>query len=85
MFRQVGAAYGVAAFVVASPTREQAIDAYRRGWAFMAAAATIGGLLMLAARLVSATVRAGSGGTLAPSNRQEARTSADRTRVDPGR
>ena len=53
MFRQVGAALGVAAFVaiVAAPSREHAIDAYRHGWAFMAAAAAAGGLLMLAARL----------------------------------
>jgi MFS family permease len=52
MFRQVGAALGVAAFVaiVGTPARDQAIDAYRHGWVFMAAAATAGALLMLAAR-----------------------------------
>ncbi len=52
MFRQIGAAVGVAIFVaiVATPARAQAIDAYRHGWVFMAAAATIGGLLMLGAR-----------------------------------
>jgi EmrB/QacA subfamily drug resistance transporter len=55
MFRQLGAALGVAAFValVATPTREQAINAYRNGWAFMAAAATVGALLMLATRLTT--------------------------------
>jgi EmrB/QacA subfamily drug resistance transporter len=54
MFRQVGAALGVAAFVavVGTPSREQAIDAYRNGWALMAAAATIGALLMLVIRLI---------------------------------
>jgi len=53
MFRQVGAALGVAAFValVATPTRDEAIAAYRHGWVFMIAAATIGATLMLAARL----------------------------------
>ena len=52
MFRQVGAALGVAAFVaiVATPTPATAIDAYRHGWVFMATAATVGALLMLAAR-----------------------------------
>ncbi len=51
MFRQVGAALGVAAFVavVGTPARDHAIDAYRHGWVFMAAAATAAGLLMLAA------------------------------------
>src|SRR5204862_8340603 len=41
MFRQVGGALGVAAFVaiVATPGRATALDAYRHGWAFMAAAA----------------------------------------------
>jgi EmrB/QacA subfamily drug resistance transporter len=55
MFRQLGAALGVAAFValVATPTRQQAIDAYRNGWAFMAVAATVGALLMLATRLTA--------------------------------
>jgi len=53
MFRQLGAALGVAAFVavVGTPIREQAIDAYHNGWAIMAAAATIGALLMFATRL----------------------------------
>jgi EmrB/QacA subfamily drug resistance transporter len=52
MFRQVGAALGVAAFVaiVGTPARDTAIDAYRNGWLFMAIAALIGGLLMLAVR-----------------------------------
>jgi EmrB/QacA subfamily drug resistance transporter len=56
MFRQVGAALGVAAFValVGAPARDQAIDAYRHGWAFMAAATTVGALLMLATRLTAA-------------------------------
>jgi hypothetical protein len=52
MFRQVGAALGVAAFVaiVGTPAHDNAIDAYRNGWLFMAIAALIGGLLMLAVR-----------------------------------
>jgi EmrB/QacA subfamily drug resistance transporter len=55
MFRQVGAALGVAAFValVGTPAREHALSAYRHGWAFMVAAATVGGLLMLATRLTA--------------------------------
>jgi EmrB/QacA subfamily drug resistance transporter len=61
MFRQVGGALGVAAFVaiVGTPTHDTALDAYRRGWAFMAIAAIIGGLLMLAARFAPAPVPAG--------------------------
>jgi len=53
MFRQIGAALGIAAFVaiVGTPERVSAIDAYRLGWTFMAVAAAIGGVLMLAARL----------------------------------
>jgi hypothetical protein len=60
MFRQVGGALGVAAFVaiVGTPTHDTALDAYRRGWAFMAIAAIIGGLLMLAARFAPATAPA---------------------------
>jgi EmrB/QacA subfamily drug resistance transporter len=56
MFRQVGAALGVAAFVaiVGTPRRDNAIDAFRHGWAFMAGAAVVGGLLMLAIRLLPA-------------------------------
>jgi EmrB/QacA subfamily drug resistance transporter len=52
MFRQVGAALGVAAFVaiVATPTRDQAIQAYRHGWIFMAVAAVVGAILIFAAR-----------------------------------
>jgi EmrB/QacA subfamily drug resistance transporter len=52
MFRQVGGALGVAAFVaiVGTPARDAAITAYRHGWIFMIVAATVGGLLMLAAR-----------------------------------
>jgi hypothetical protein len=60
MFRQVGAALGVAAFVaiVATPERDQAIEAYRNGWIFMAAAAAVGAILILAARFAPApTVR----------------------------
>jgi EmrB/QacA subfamily drug resistance transporter len=58
MFRQVGAALGVAAFVaiVASPSRDHAIEAFRYGWAFMAGAAVVGGLLMLAVRLTPRSV-----------------------------
>jgi EmrB/QacA subfamily drug resistance transporter len=56
MFRQVGAALGVAAFVaiVGTPTHDTAIEAYRNGWLFMAIAAVIGGLLMLAVRFIPA-------------------------------
>ncbi len=52
MFRQVGGALGVAAFValVGTPARAEAIDAYRHGWYFMIVAALLGGVLMLAAR-----------------------------------
>lgn len=51
-FRQIGAALGVAAFValVGSPSREQAVAAYRGGWTFMIAAALLGASLMLATR-----------------------------------
>lgn len=56
MFRQVGAALGVAAFVaiVAAPALDQAVDAYRYGWAFIAATATAAAMLMLAVRFVPA-------------------------------
>lgn len=59
MFRQVGAALGVAAFValVGTPSRDQAIDAYRNGWALMIAAATAGAALMLAIRLTESRTR----------------------------
>jgi EmrB/QacA subfamily drug resistance transporter len=52
MFRQVGGALGVAAFVaiVGTPTPGQALDAYRHGWIFMVVAAALGGLLMLGTR-----------------------------------
>lgn len=52
MFRQVGGALGVAAFVaiVGTPAPGRALDAYRHGWVFMVVAATIGGLLMLGTR-----------------------------------
>jgi EmrB/QacA subfamily drug resistance transporter len=55
MFRQVGAALGVAAFVaiVGTPTQSAAIAAYRHGWYFMIIAAAVGGLFMLAARITS--------------------------------
>ncbi len=55
MFRQVGAALGVAAFValVGTPAREDAIEVYRNGWAFMATAATIGALLMFLTRFTA--------------------------------
>jgi EmrB/QacA subfamily drug resistance transporter len=54
MFRQVGAALGVAAFVaiVGTPTRAGAIEAYRHGWYFMVVASVVGALFMLGARLV---------------------------------
>jgi EmrB/QacA subfamily drug resistance transporter len=53
MFRQVGGALGVAAFVaiVGTPARAAAIEAYRHGWIFMIVAAAIGSLFMLAAQL----------------------------------
>jgi MFS family permease len=52
MFRQVGGALGVAAFVaiVGTPAPRQALDAYRHGWVFMVVAAALGGLLMLGTR-----------------------------------
>jgi EmrB/QacA subfamily drug resistance transporter len=52
MFRQIGGALGVAAFVaiVGTPVRDVAIDAFRDGWAFMIVAAIVGGGLMLLAR-----------------------------------
>jgi EmrB/QacA subfamily drug resistance transporter len=69
MFRQVGGALGVAAFVaiVGTPARDGAIDAYRHGWVFMAAAATIGGLLMLAARFAPAKIPSRPAATPTPS------------------
>jgi EmrB/QacA subfamily drug resistance transporter len=62
MFRQVGGALGVAAFValVGSPVRAEAIHAYRNGWTFMITAAAVGGLLMLGTRLVSPAVSTGA-------------------------
>jgi len=56
MFRQVGGALGVAAFValVGVPTRANAIDAYRHGWYFMIVASFVGAVLMLLTRLVPA-------------------------------
>jgi EmrB/QacA subfamily drug resistance transporter len=74
MFRQVGAAVGVAAFVaiVATPTRAQAIEAYRWGWMFMAVAAVIGALLMLATRVT--TRPASMPAAPAPADRQQLRT-----------
>jgi MFS family permease len=60
MFRQVGGALGVAAFVavVGSPARDTAIQAYRHGWAFMAIAAAVGGLLMLSTRFTAGATAA---------------------------
>ncbi|HEU4426682.1 MAG TPA: MFS transporter [Pilimelia sp.] len=73
MSRQVGVALGVAGFVaiVGTPTRYQAIDSYRHGWIFMAAAATVGALLMLATRLTAP--RAPAPGAPAPADRHELR------------
>ena len=67
MFRQVGAALGVAGFVaiVGAPTQSRAVDAYREGWVLMAVAAALGGLLMLAARLASPSGRPGPAGMAA--------------------
>src|SRR3954453_20703819 len=58
MFRQVGGALGVAAFVaiVGTPTQATQIESYRHGWYFMIVAASIGGLLMLGARLAPVPV-----------------------------
>jgi EmrB/QacA subfamily drug resistance transporter len=55
MFRQVGGALGVAAFVaiVGTPAREAALSAYRLGWFFMIAAALVGAVLMLCARVTT--------------------------------
>ena len=52
MFRQVGAALGVAALVaiLGTPTRDTALTTYRHGWTFMVTAAAVGGLLMIATR-----------------------------------
>jgi hypothetical protein len=60
MFRQVGGALGVAAFIaiVGTPSRATAIASYRHGWYFMIAAAAVGGVLMLAARLSPAPASA---------------------------
>jgi MFS family permease len=60
MFRQVGGALGVAAFVaiVGTPSLGTAIESYRHGWYFMIAAAALSGLFMLAARLAPAPVAA---------------------------
>jgi EmrB/QacA subfamily drug resistance transporter len=54
MFRQVGAALGVAALVaiLGTPTRDTALTAFRHSWVFMAVTAAIGGLLMALARFV---------------------------------
>jgi hypothetical protein len=54
MFRQVGAALGVAALVaiLGTPSRDTALAAFRHGWVFMAAAAAVGGILMASARFV---------------------------------
>jgi MFS family permease len=63
MFRQVGGALGVAAFVaiVGTPTLGTAIESYQHGWYFMIATAALGGLFMLAARLAPAPVAAPQG------------------------
>jgi EmrB/QacA subfamily drug resistance transporter len=52
MFRQVGAALGVAALVaiLGTPSRDTVLTAYRNAWAFMAVTAAVGGLLMMLAR-----------------------------------
>jgi MFS family permease len=54
MFRQVGAALGVAALVaiLGTPTRDTMLTTYRHGWTFMAITAAVGGLLMLVAWFV---------------------------------
>jgi EmrB/QacA subfamily drug resistance transporter len=72
MFRQVGAALGVAAFVaiVGTPAPGQGVESYRGGWVFMAAAATLGGLLMLAARRARSAIAEGAAGR--PSSTSEA-------------
>ncbi|GAB1645393.1 MFS transporter [Krasilnikovia sp. MM14-A1259] len=56
MFRQVGGALGVAAFVaiLGTPAPGDALDAFRDGWAFMVLAALTGGLLMLGTRFAPA-------------------------------
>ncbi|HEU5109584.1 MAG TPA: MFS transporter [Micromonosporaceae bacterium] len=56
MFRQVGAALGVAALVavLGTPGPDAVLAAFRRGWVFMAVAAAVGGLLLVAARFAPA-------------------------------
>jgi EmrB/QacA subfamily drug resistance transporter len=56
MFRQVGAALGVAALVaiLGAGGTGSALPAFQHAWTFMAVTAAAGGLLMLAARLVPA-------------------------------
>jgi hypothetical protein len=55
MFRQVGAALGVAALVaiLGTPAPETVLATFRNAWAFIAVAAGVGGALMLAVRLAS--------------------------------
>jgi EmrB/QacA subfamily drug resistance transporter len=59
LFRQVGGALGVAAFVaiVGTPPAAEAVGAFRDGWWFCAAAAALGGLLMAFARTSPAADR----------------------------
>ncbi len=54
MFRQVGAALGIAALVaiLGAAAAGSTLATYRQAWIFMAAAAAVGGLLMLAVRYV---------------------------------
>ena len=58
MFRQLGGALGIAAFVaiLGTPARDDALIAFRHGWVFMAAACIAGALGMLAAHLVPASL-----------------------------
>lgn len=60
MFRQVGAALGVAALVaiLGTPTGGTVLTAFRHGWTFMAVAAAVGGVLMLLARFTKPRDRA---------------------------
>jgi EmrB/QacA subfamily drug resistance transporter len=56
MFRQIGGALGIAAFVAitATPSLSGTVTAFRHGWMFMAAACLAGALAMLAVELVGA-------------------------------
>ena len=49
MFRQIGAALGLASWVaiVGTPAAADAVDAFGKGWAFMSVTAVFAGLALL--------------------------------------